>query len=120
MHRRDLESLLDPGIGVVASVSGLSAWRTEQHSGHRHSGARYCHAQSFESLSLCHLIFLSTFLRGLGEPFGGHGTDGERVAAYSMSVASRQSSQRSGTMSTLGYILGRLTLSEAEPSANPG
>src|SRR6266478_4393899 len=80
MHRRDLESLLDPGIGVVASVFRLSAWRTDQHSSHRHSCARYCHTQSFEPLSLRHLIFLSTFLRGPGEPFWGHATDGGRIA----------------------------------------
>src|SRR6266849_1666591 len=113
MHRRDLESLLDPGIGVVASVFRLSAWRTDQHSSHRHSGARYCHTQSFEPLSLRHLIFLSTFLHGPGEPFGGHATDGGRIAAYPMSVASRQLSQLSVT------FLGGLTLSGPEPSASP-
>src|SRR6266849_9500131 len=80
MHRRDLESLLYPGIRVVASVFRLSAWRTDQHSSHRHSGTRYCHTQSFEPLSWCHLIFLSTFLRRPDDPFGGHGTDGGRIA----------------------------------------
>src|SRR5229473_5745897 len=97
MHRRDLESLLDPRVRVVASVFRLSARRTEQHSSHRHSGTRYCHTQSFEPLSWCHLIFLSTFLRRPDDPFGGHGTDGGRIVAYSTSVASPQSSQRSIT-----------------------
>src|SRR6266478_5423226 len=97
MHRRDLESLLDPGIGVVASVFRLSARRTDQHSSHRHSGTRYCHTHGFQSLTWCHLIFLSAFLRRPDDPFGGHGTDGGRIVAYSMSVLSRESSQLSVT-----------------------
>src|SRR5216683_3408697 len=97
MHRCDLQSLLNPGFGIVAAVFRPSTRRTEQHSSHRNSGTRYCHTQSFEPLSLCHLIFLSTFLRGPDDPFGGHGTDGGRIVAYSMSVASRESSQLSVT-----------------------
>src|SRR5229473_794272 len=95
MYRRDLESLLYPRIGVVASVFRLSARRTEQHSSHRHSATRYRHTQSFEPLSSCHLIFLSTFLRRPGEPFGGTRNGWRESCAYSMSVASRQSSQPS-------------------------
>src|SRR6266852_8098892 len=71
MHRHDLDSPFYLRIGVVASVFRLSTRRTDQHPSHRHSGTRYCHTQSFEPLSWCHLIFLSTFLRRPDEPFGG-------------------------------------------------
>src|SRR5260370_25541424 len=59
--RRNLESLLNPRIGIATSVIGPSTRRIEQHSGHRNSGKGNSHSYNFESLSSCHFDFPFVF-----------------------------------------------------------
>src|SRR5260370_42164273 len=63
MHRRDLESLLDPRLCVVTAVLCPSTWRAKQSCRHRNSGTGHSHTQCFQLSSSCHLLFLSSSLR---------------------------------------------------------